>query len=290
MSKYTCQLRNVCESYLGDSEYLGYKDSRRIIAQTYQTIFRSAESVMYGDTIYSMLYGQFKRYFFEKWDENTMCLAERVLYHYYTREICAESVGLWLTWFNKRVLKIAPIYEAWFTNFGVFYGFDFQKHANSFFRDVNKYEYENDDYNRSGYERISQGKDYVISDAVDVDRSVNGHDTTSRSSHTGNNLYPQSNLASKGYNGYKSDTEKDTATDENTNTNVITHDESISGERHTADSAPYGIGDNRSRWHNEETTGNSEPYAKLIERYKKATVNVQDRIIREFDDLFLKVW
>lgn len=289
MSKYTCQVRNICESYLGDDALSGYKDSRKIIKDTYLQIFRIAESTFYGSTIYSSLYTQFRHAFFESFNDE-MTLAEKVLYHFYTREICAESVGLWLTWLNKRVLQIAPVYEAWFSEFGVFYGFDFQKHANAFFRDINSMETNSDDINRGGEERITKGKDYEISDAVDVDRTVNGSDTSSRNSHTGNNVYPESNLASKGYNGYKNATEKRNSSDSNTNTNIITHDEAITGARHTRENSPYEIGESKGKYFTEYKSGNKDPYGKLIERYKKATVNVQDRIIHEFDDLFLNLW
>lgn len=290
MSIYTCQLRDICESYLELDSHAGYKDVKRIAQSSAPYIFSQAKNAFYGNTMYALLYPQFKKQFFESWSIEDSTIAEKVIMHFYMREISGESVGRWLTWINKRVFRIAPIYEAWFSNFGTFYGFDFDKYYDSFFRDLNSNEYFQDYFNKGGTETIQKSERGEVSNGIDYDATVNGSDSTNRNSHTADNAYPQSNIASGGYNGYKDGTHKRNSTDSNTNTNIITHDEVITGGDNASSKESYEYGHSKGRSHRELKSGSSEPYGKMIERYKKATVNVHDRIIHEFDDLFLNLY
>lgn len=90
MSKYTTEVRYICESYSGLDESKGYADINDIIANSEDQIFE--EYPIFDENYRSVL--------------NT-----KILRHYYTREICAETVGLWKLWLNNTMNEIMPYYN-----------------------------------------------------------------------------------------------------------------------------------------------------------------------------------
>lgn len=91
MSKYTTQVRYICESFSGLEESEGYRGINDVILGAIPKIF-DADIKLYDE--------QYKTVLFTK-----------ILRHYYTREICEESVGLWLLRFNNRLHEIMPYYN-----------------------------------------------------------------------------------------------------------------------------------------------------------------------------------
>ena len=91
MSKYTTEVRFICESASGLSESKGYSDVEQIISTARSTIF---------DFNYPIF------------DENYRPILEtKILKHYYTREIGEETVGLWKLRLNTRMNEIMPYYN-----------------------------------------------------------------------------------------------------------------------------------------------------------------------------------
>lgn len=90
MSKYTTEVRFICESYCGLDESKGFDDVDTIVTNAANRIFES----------------------FPIFDEEyRLPLEKKILRHYYTREICAETVGLWKLWLNNRMNEIMPYYN-----------------------------------------------------------------------------------------------------------------------------------------------------------------------------------
>ena len=82
MSIYTTEVRFICETYAGYKESQGYDKVNEIVASAQSKIFE--------------LYPIF--------DESyRSVLNTKILRHYYTREICAETVGLWKLWLNNKM-------------------------------------------------------------------------------------------------------------------------------------------------------------------------------------------
>ena len=75
MSKYTTQLRFICENYAGLRESKGFNDVETIISTARPLIFSFS---------YPMTNTEYKP-----------VLENKIIWHYYTREIGLESVGLW---------------------------------------------------------------------------------------------------------------------------------------------------------------------------------------------------
>ena len=91
MSKYTTEVRFICESKSGLEVSGGSGDVDNIIANSWNKIFTS------------------KAPFFD--EEYRTVLCQKILKHYYLREICCETVGIWTLWMNTRLEEIMPYYN-----------------------------------------------------------------------------------------------------------------------------------------------------------------------------------
>ena len=91
MSKYTTQVRFICESLSGLTESVGYSGIDDVIQSAIPKVFS------FNFPIYDESY------------RNVLC--GKILKHYYTREICAETIGLWKLWLDARLNEIMPYYN-----------------------------------------------------------------------------------------------------------------------------------------------------------------------------------
>jgi hypothetical protein len=95
MSKYTTEVRFICESYAGLQESGGYNDIENILDRSYDKIFAVNLLPRFnGET-----------------DEHRTELFKKILRHYYTREIAYETVGLWKQKINTKLMEILPYYN-----------------------------------------------------------------------------------------------------------------------------------------------------------------------------------
>lgn len=114
MSKYTTEVRFICETNAGLSESKGYNDINTIIANSRSSIF---------DFSYPIF------------DENYRATLEtKILKHYYTREIGLETVGLWKHFLDMRMNEIMPYYNKMYLNgfdsLNLFYDTDYTREGN----------------------------------------------------------------------------------------------------------------------------------------------------------------
>lgn len=91
MSKYTTEVRYICENYASLNQSKGYDDIETILDNSWDKVF---------DFPFPM--------FSEEYRED---LCKKILRHYYTREICEETVGLWKLRLNSRMNEIMPYYN-----------------------------------------------------------------------------------------------------------------------------------------------------------------------------------
>lgn len=91
MSKYTTEVRFICETAAGADESKGYSDVSAIIEAAAPKVFA---------------------FDFPVFDENyRLPLEIKILRHYYTREISEETVGLWKLRLEDRLNMIMPYYN-----------------------------------------------------------------------------------------------------------------------------------------------------------------------------------
>ena len=91
MSKYTTQVRFICETAAGLSESEGQASVKQIIASAIPSVFD---------------------FDFPIFDESYRTVLEtKILKHYYTREIGLETVGLWKLKLDTKLNEIMPFYN-----------------------------------------------------------------------------------------------------------------------------------------------------------------------------------
>ena len=96
MSKYTTEVRFICEEKAGLLNSVGVADVNEILNLSWDKIFDNE---------------------FPIFDENyRKPLCKKILKHYYTREICAETYGLWKLWLNEKMELIMPYYNQLYEN------------------------------------------------------------------------------------------------------------------------------------------------------------------------------
>ena len=91
MSKYTTEVRYICEHYAGLDTSVGYEDVNNVVERACPKIFDSS-LVFYDEATKSRL-------------------LPKILIHYYQREIGYETVGLWKLKLNQKLREILPYYN-----------------------------------------------------------------------------------------------------------------------------------------------------------------------------------
>lgn len=91
MSRYTTEVRYICETYAGLEESVGFDDVAEVIRESRTKVF---------DFDYPI--------FDESYRE---VLESKILLHYYTREIGFETVGLWKLKLRDRLNMVMPYYN-----------------------------------------------------------------------------------------------------------------------------------------------------------------------------------
>ena len=91
MSKYTTEVRFICEEAAGLDKSAGYNDVNEVIQAAYPKIF-DPTLVFFNE-------------------ETKTRLLPKILLHYYQREIGYETVGLWKLKLNQKLREILPYYN-----------------------------------------------------------------------------------------------------------------------------------------------------------------------------------
>lgn len=90
MSKYTTQVRFICETSAKLTVSSGFNDIEDILNKSWNKIFSD----------------------FPIFDEQYRAeLCKKILRHYYTREICCETVGRWKLFLSDKMNNIMPYYN-----------------------------------------------------------------------------------------------------------------------------------------------------------------------------------
>ena len=109
MSKYTTEVRFICETFSGLDESKGCFNINEIVQQSRSKIF-SFDYPIFDETYRGVI-------------------ETKILKHYYTREIGLETVGLWLHKLDVKMNEIMPyynqLYKSCLLEFNPFYNTDF---------------------------------------------------------------------------------------------------------------------------------------------------------------------
>ena len=242
MSKYTTELRFICESKAGLSDSVGFNQIDDVISNSWNKIFDN----------------------FPIFDESyRSVLCSKILKHYYTREISAETVGLWQLWLNTRMGEIMPyynkLYESALLEFDPFKDTNYSRnHGGTFTGDT-----------------VRNGRS-----EIDVDNSV-----TSNGTSNSKNLFsdtPQGAITNIENESYLTNATLIKDTDTNT-TNT-------DGNSTTQNTETTGI-TNTDNWI-ETIVGKQSTvsYSKLLKEFRETFLNIDVMIINDLSDLFMNLW
>lgn len=149
MSKYTTEVRFICENYAGYEESQDYANIDTVIENSREKIFD----------------GNFPIY-----DESYRSVLEtKILKHYYTREIGFETPALWKLWLNRRLNEIMPYYNQLYYSetlkFNPYYDVDFTTEG----KKNGKYDETNASSGSSSNTRTDNLKETTSADSLKTD-------------------------------------------------------------------------------------------------------------------------
>lgn len=286
MSKYTTEVRFICESLAGRTESAGVDNVNSIINTAAPLLFN---------------------FDFPIFDESyRLPLEAKILRHYYTREICEETVGLWKLRLQDKLNMIMPYYNQLYRSellkFNPLYDVDITTERNK----TNESE-ANKTVAGEIATTISDTKNKTDNRTTNYTDNVTSGETTDG---TGWELYsdtPQGGVA--GINGSIESIENNYyLTNATKNTNDIDKTATSNGQHNETNSVE--INENTSKINNstnntqtnsditdtetyiEHITGkkSSISYAKMLQDFRKTFINIDLMLIEDLSGLFFGLW
>lgn len=279
MSKYTVELRYICETAAGLEESVGDNDVENVIQQALPNIFNFS---------------------FPIFDETYRNVLEtKILRHYYTREIAFETVGLWKLKLRTKLNEIMPyfnkLYQSELLDFNPLYDVDLTRtHVkdSSGTRDTTG---KTDSENNSTTDRN-------IDTSVDNTNNSTDDGTVNRTSSNTDKYSdtPQggiTDLASDRYltNARLVSETEGTATHGANNTTQTgntksTDNTEISGNTNSTSSENVNMTDTEE--YLEHVTGKqgTGSYSDMILKYRETFLNIDLQVIESLEDLFFQLW
>lgn len=255
MSKYTTEVRFICETFAGYDESQGYSDMSTVIENSRGQIFD---------------------FDFPIFDENYRSVIEtKILKHFYTREIGFETVGAWKRWLNMRMNEIMPYYNQLYNSelitFNPLYDTDYTTDADR---------------------TIDHNENTTSNRTDDLTRTDDlAHSDTASSSNESRDLYsdtPQGALTGVDNETYLTTARKvtgaESANSSGTNTGTVKNTGTQSG---TGTDVYKNIDD-----YLEHVTGKrgTASYSKMLQEYRDTFLNIDLMVINELNDLFMNIW
>lgn len=282
MSKYTTEVRFICETASGLGESKGYTDVDTIITNAIPKIFT---------------------FTFPIFDENYRSVLEKkILKHFYTREICEETVGLWKLRLDAKLNEIMPyynkLYKSELLEFNPLYTANLTRTKKTDY-DSNRNENENiNDTSSSNRTTSNNG-------AVDT---TNNSTTTGTGSGTSNNtsvdLYsdtPQGGLSGVESNTYLTNARK--ITDNGSTSSNTSNTNSSTGKVESSESGTDNSTGTYGRMRdNTDALTSTEDYLEtvvgyegtnasdLLLKFRETFLNIDMLVVNDLEDLFFQLW
>lgn len=307
MSKYTTEVRYICEQKAGLQESVGFNNINSVLDKSWDKIFTTNWEIF--DESYRKI------------------LCEKILRSYYTREICAETVGLWQLWLDSTLCEIMPMYNQLYKTtiyeFNPLYNTDM---TTTFTKTVTGNDSKTTTGNSSKWNDVSTSSkntktdDYTVKDSSKTDSTSKGN-TNSESSNndtsaetnkfndtpqggvngieSGNYLTDIRMISRTGTTTNSSDENSTsslngTYTNENLNKGTTVNEGTIrsnTNETGASNASETGTSETTETW-TEKVMGknNSENYGQLLVEFRKSIINIDKMIIDELKPLFMQLW
>ena len=312
MSKYTTEVRFICETEAGLTESVGNSKVDEVLDKSWDKIFDSGDWEIYDE-------------------EYRPILCKKILKHFYTREIGAEIAGLWKLWLNQRMTEIMPyynqLYKSTLLEFNPLYDTDYKTEGNrktdegeesgretnsDYTRTDNLQNKRTDNLNSKRIDNLQANKTYNSEQT----RTDNLHENTSGTRYDLYSDTPQGALTGVESETYLTNARK--ITDTGTRDNTGTQETETNGNDLLSNTGSQDI--NNTGTQTIENTGNvnnkgkdtentkrvmnntqdylehvvgkrgTQSYAKMIMELRDSFINIDMMIIDELNDLFFNLW
>ena len=263
MSKYTTEVRFICEQKAGLDESKGFNNVDTILNSAWNQIFTTQATIF--DNAYRPV------------------ICKKILKHYYTREIGAETVGLWMLWMNTKLEEILPYYNKLWSSalleFNPFNDVDYTRTGS-----------------REGTKEEEQAGQFANSGTASNTRTDNLTSTTTHGrTNTEYNRYsdtPQGALTGIDNDTYLTDARKITDTEGGTTRIADTGTQGNTGQNSQSGTDSRSIDTDTTEEYTERIAGkmSTRSYSELLLKLRETFINIDMLVIDEFKDLFLNLW
>lgn len=253
MSKYTTEVRFICENNAGLSESEGANNVDSILDKCWNKVFN---------------------FDFPIFDENyRQILCRKILKHYYTREIAHETVGRWKLALNAKLNEIMPyynqLYKSELLEFNPFYDVDLTRSREG--SGTSNRTSNNTETNSGTSKNVSSGS------------GTSNTDTLNRFSDT-----PQNSMDTQGITDSVPLTTVTKVNEDNTTTNestdTLTRNDSKTGN------GTENINNTNKYIETVKGKQGTENYSSLLKKFRETFLNIDMMIIEDCSDCFFTLW
>lgn len=253
MSKYTTEVRFICENSAGLSESEGADNVDSILDKCWNKVFN---------------------FDFPIFDENyRQVLCRKILKHYYTREIAHETVGRWKLALNAKLNEIMPyynqLYKSELLEFNPFYDVDLTRSREG--SGTSNRTSNNTETNSGTSKNVSSGS------------GTSNTDTLNRFSDT-----PQNSIDTQGIIDSVPLTTVTKVNEDNTTTNEST--DTLTRNDNKTGSGTENINNTDKYIETVKGKQGTENYSSLLKKFRETFLNIDMMIIEDCSDCFFTLW
>lgn len=253
MSKYTTEVRFICENSAGLSKS------------------ESADNV---DSVLDKCWNKVFNFDFPIFDENyRQVLCRKILKHYYTREIAHETVGRWKLALNTKLNEIMPyynqLYKSELLEFNPFYDVDLTRSREG--SGTSNRTSNNTETNSGTSKNVSSGS------------GTSNTDTLNRFSDTPQNSMDTQGIADSVPLTTVTKVNEDNTTT-NTSTDTLTRNDSKTGN------GTENINSTDEYIETVKGKQGTENYSSLLKKFRETFLNIDMMIIEDCSDCFFTLW
>lgn len=253
MSKYTTEVRFICENSAGLSKSEGADNVDSVLDKCWNKIFN---------------------FDFPIFDENyRQVLCRKILKHYYTREIAHETVGRWKLALNAKLNEIMPyynqLYKSELLEFNPFYDVDLTRSREG--SGTSNRTSNNRETNSGTSKNVSSGS------------GASNTNTLNRFSDTPQNSMDTQGIADSVPLTTVTKVNEDNTTT-NTSTDTLTRDDSKTGN------GTENINSTDKYIETVKGKQGTENYSSLLKKFRETFLNIDMMIIEDCSDCFFTLW
>lgn len=253
MSKYTTEVRFICENSAGLSESEGADNVDSILDKCWNKVFN---------------------FDFPIFDENyRQVLCRKILKHYYTREIAHETVGRWKLALNAKLNEIMPyynqLYKSELLEFNPFYDVDLTRSREG--SGTSNRTSNNTETNSGTSKNVSSGS------------GTSNTDTLNRFSDT-----PQNSMDTQGIADSVPLTTVTKVNEDNTTTNEST--DTLTRNDTKTGNGTENINNTDKYIETVKGKQGTENYSSLLKKFRETFLNIDMMIIEDCSDCFFTLW